>query len=141
MKHLFFILFLCIFWGINSNLNANPLSSSRETHIQADVTVTTSLITIAPCEGGGYSATIRVDIYINNGFATLLAASQTVDIPCGTVINKMTRPSFDKNVNKKLETKGVLSVIDYLNKKDKDHAIFQKIKTSIYESVHSIKDQ
>lgn len=107
-----------------------------EKHIQTNIRVTAELITFRPCEPNGVSATVRVNVYTSNDLLPntwFLAASQVVEIPCGT-IHKMTRAEFDKYARPE-KTDKVALVVDYLNQNDKDESIFSKLADEIEKTL------
>lgn len=141
MKMILLIAFLmphC--WMVSKpSLLTNTSTPKTAEQLQLDIRVSCELITWKSCEPNGISAKVRVNIYVNNPITPntwLLAATQVVEIPCGTV-HRMDRPSFDKNAS--LEgTDGVPLVTKYLNEKDEDGSIFKKISYSIFDVLRAL---
>lgn len=141
MKMILLIAFLMphCWMASKPSLLTNTSTPKTAEQLQLDIRVSCELITWKSCEPNGISATVQVSIYINsplNPTIYLLAAQQTVTIPCGTV-HRMDRPSFDKNAS--LEgTDGVPLVTKYLNEKDEDGSIFKKISYSIFDVLRAL---
>lgn len=109
-------------------------------HIQLHIKVTAELIGWKSCDPNGLSATVRVNVYINNPMnpeTYLLAATQIVKIPCGTV-HRMKRPEFDEYAQDEAEAELEL-VTTYLNENDEDGSIFSKVSDSIYEVLKDLE--
>ena len=109
-----------------------------------DFRVTADLISTQPCLSAdgqtvnGYSATVRVNLFVTIGSTEYLVASQTVDIPCGTVISRMTPMEFDRLTVEANYKEGVPSIFDYLNENDENNIMFNEIKNTLHELISSI---
>lgn len=142
MKTILLLLFLTQSFLVCSapkNIEDNTIEKI-DNHIQFSVKVTADLISWKSCEPNGLSAVVRVNVYINNPMnpdTYLLAATQIVEIPCGTV-HKMKRTEFNKYAKDKKE--GDLELVTtYLDQNDEDGSIYTKVSTTIYEVLKELE--
>lgn len=131
--------FLACSMPTKNTIDNNPIPKIEE-HIQFHIKLTCDLISWKSCEPNGISATVRVNIYVDNDIVPgtyILAGTQVVEIPCGTV-HKMTRPEFDKSA--KNEREGEVDLVtEYLDKNDTDGSIFKKVSNSIYDTIKDLE--
>jgi hypothetical protein len=126
----------------STNINEPTL---KEDAINAPIRVTADLISATPClddkgDIQGFSATVRINVYATFGGTELLVASQTVNVPCGTVVtNNMTRPDFN-DIATKVGSEGVSLVTDYLDENDENGAILKEIAIVLTDTMNSIKE-
>lgn len=118
-------------------------NSTIENHLQTNVRVSCDLINFKPCKFNKMSTAIRINLYEKDSATTdtwLLVASQIIDIPCrGGMSSKTTGPKFNRNTRLEKE-KPLMSVVDYLNKNDKDKSIFEKILDEFEKTLKSIDE-
>lgn len=116
----------------------------KENAINVPIRVSADLVKATPCldKNGdiqGFSATVRINVYATFGGTELLVASQTVEVPCGTVVtNNMTRPDFNSYATR-IGSEGVSLVTDYLDENDEDGAILKEVGIILYDTIKAIK--
>ena len=138
-----FFSLLTILFLFSIHCSATKTIESKESFV--DFKITTDLIGAKPClsddgqEIQGYSATIRVNLHVVVGGTQYLVASQIVKIPCGTVINHMTRSGFD-DVATSQGSDGVSLITDYLNENDEDDIMFNAIKKALIDAMNAINE-